>query len=71
MTMLYFSPADLRAAATAAGDTSLSQIAARTGLGRSTICRLLNGERQPTLRTAQKLAKAYPAQQRSLAQTAA
>lgn len=50
-----------RTIAEAAGDTSLSQISARTGLHKGHLSYLLRGRRQPQLATAQKLAEAYGA----------
>ncbi|GAA2112633.1 hypothetical protein GCM10009759_55580 [Kitasatospora saccharophila] len=58
---MLFSPTRLRRVTTAAGDTSLSKIAARTGVAPSTISRLLNGRRPPRIGTLEKIVAAYPA----------
>lgn len=57
--MPVFHIAQFRKVASDAGDNSTTQIAARTGLNRAQIARLLNGERQPTLASAVRLADAY------------
>lgn len=48
-----------RTTAENAGDTSTSRIAARTGLDRGHVSRLLRGRTQPTAATTRKIAKAY------------
>jgi transcriptional regulator with XRE-family HTH domain len=42
-----------------AGDTSTRMIAARTGLDKAQVARLLNGSRQPHFDTAAIIAEAY------------
>lgn len=51
--------ANLRAAATQAGDTSDAQIARRAGIGKATLSRLVNHTTEPTLTTIRKIAAAY------------
>ncbi|GAA0704466.1 hypothetical protein GCM10010193_69310 [Kitasatospora atroaurantiaca] len=42
-----------------AGDSSTSLIAARTGLDRGHVSRLLKGDTEPTLKTVKRIADAY------------
>lgn len=57
--MPVFNSKKFRAIANNAGDKSTTQIAARTGLNRGQVARLLSGDRQPTLHTAACIADAY------------
>lgn len=57
--MYRLSVTKLREAAAKSGDTSGHAIARTTGIAESSIYRILNGEAQPGLNTALRLASAY------------
>lgn len=69
--MSRFKRSTFKSIATTAGDTSTSHIAARTGLDRGHVSRLLNGATEPTLDTVCRIAEAYRAGLDDLVEVAA
>ncbi|MGA5820915.1 helix-turn-helix domain-containing protein [Kitasatospora sp. NPDC094028] len=59
--MSAFRPSAVRDIAAAAGDVSLDQISARTGLHKGHLSRLISGKREPRFTTVVRIALAYGA----------
>lgn len=57
--LITFDVDSFRSVTKAAGDQTIEQIAARTGLDIALVSRLLAGKRQPTFATAARCAGAY------------
>jgi transcriptional regulator with XRE-family HTH domain len=69
--MSRFKRTTFKTIAANAGDTSTTHIAARTGLDRGHVSRLLKGNSEPNLDTVCRIAEAYRTDLESLVQVAA